>query len=201
MIAVLRKCGWLLVLVAVSTQAEIYVYEGPDGERIVSDRPIRGHDLVSRRDTVEGAGQLLAYRPANGASRADVEAWIRIASRHHKVDPDLVRAVVHVESSFDPNAYSSAGAAGLMQLMLETAREYDVTDRHDPRQNIHAGTQHLSKLLTRYGDLRLALAAYNAGAGAVDQYGGIPPYPETERYVVKVMQRHAELKRRGTSTD
>jgi len=104
------------------------------------------------------------------------------------VDPELVRAVIEVESAFEPGAVSAKGAMGLMQLMPATARQYGVADPFDPRSNIEAGTQHLRSLLDRY-DLSLALAAYNAGAGAVERYGGVPPYRETKAYVRRVMSR------------
>ncbi len=104
------------------------------------------------------------------------------------VDADLVRAVIEVESAFEPRAVSAKGAMGLMQLMPATARQYGVADLFDPRANIDAGTRHLRTLLDRY-DLSLALAAYNAGAGAVDRYGGVPPYRETKDYVRRVMSR------------
>jgi len=104
------------------------------------------------------------------------------------VDPDLVRAVIEVESAFEPRAVSAKGAMGLMQLMPATARQYGVADPFDPRSNIEAGTRHLRSLLDRF-DLSLALAAYNAGVGAVERYGGVPPYRETRSYVRRVMAR------------
>ena len=105
----------------------------------------------------------------------------------HRVDPLLVEAVVACESAFDPEAISSAGAMGLMQLMPETARSLGVTDAFDSAQNLDGGCRHLAALLTAFdGDRRLAVAAYNAGEGAVRRAGGIPPYPETIHYVRKV---------------
>ncbi|MDZ7686423.1 MAG: lytic transglycosylase domain-containing protein [Gammaproteobacteria bacterium] len=114
---------------------------------------------------------------------------VEVASRRYNLDPALVEAVIYVESGFDPHAVSHRGAAGLMQLMKGTAESYRVSERHDPRQNIHAGTKHLAALLDRFGTVRLALAAYNAGAGAVKRYDGVPPYPETQRYIKKVFER------------
>ncbi len=104
------------------------------------------------------------------------------------VDPELVAAVIAVESASRPRAVSAKGAMGLMQLMPGTAREYGVTNPFDPRANIEAGTKHLKALLDRY-DLSRALAAYNAGEGAVERYGGVPPFPETRDYVARVMAR------------
>lgn len=111
------------------------------------------------------------------------------AARTIGVEPALLHAVVAVESGFNPYAVSRAGAKGLTQLMDGTARALGVHDPFDPWQNLLGGARYLKGLLTRYrGDLHLALAAYNAGPGAVDRFGGIPPYQETQRYVAKVSQ-------------
>jgi hypothetical protein len=114
----------------------------------------------------------------------------RIAARH-AVDAALVQAVIHAESAFNPRARSSAGAQGLMQLMPQTAARLGVADPFDAEQNIDAGVRYLAELLRRYDqDLRLAVAAYNAGPGAVEEYGGIPPYAETQAYVERVALLH-----------
>jgi len=117
---------------------------------------------------------------------AHVDALIAKAAAEHAVDPNLVRAVIKVESAYKPRARSHKGAMGLMQLMPATAREYGVRNAYDPAENINAGVKHLRSLLDRY-EVRLAVAAYNAGAGAVERYNGIPPYRETREYVRKVL--------------
>lgn len=113
---------------------------------------------------------------------------IRKASLAHDVDYSLIRSVIEVESNFNPNALSHAGAQGLMQLMPATARRYDVKDAYDPTENINAGTRYLKYLLKKYdGNTKLALAAYNAGETAVATYSGIPPYAETKNFVAKTL--------------
>ncbi len=114
---------------------------------------------------------------------------IREVASRYGVDPVLVESVIRVESAWNPWAVSRKGAQGLMQLMPRTASALGVRDAFDPRQNIEGGVRHLRYLLARYpSDLSLALAAYNAGERAVDQHGGVPPYPETQQYVQRVMR-------------
>jgi len=123
-------------------------------------------------------------------ARAAFSREIREVAERNGVDPALVEAVIRVESAFNPWAVSPKGAQGLMQLMPRTANALGVRDSFNPRQNIEGGVRHLRYLLDRYpGNLSLALAAYNAGEGAVDYYGGVPPYAETRQYVQKVLQR------------
>jgi Transglycosylase SLT domain len=121
----------------------------------------------------------------------DVRALAVSAAHRHGIDPGLILAVVSIESGFRPEAVSPKGAQGLMQLMPGTSRDLGVADPLDPEQNLDGGVRHLGALLTLYdGDLTRALAAYNAGAGAVSRHGGVPPYRETQAYVKKVLARY-----------
>jgi soluble lytic murein transglycosylase-like protein len=120
-------------------------------------------------------------------SQGDIDSAIEQAAARHNVDPNLVRAVVKVESNFNPNAVSRKGAMGLMQLMPSTARELKVNNPFDPEQNVDAGVRQLKQLLENYGgDIKLTLAAYNAGAGAVARSSGVPHYAETQNYVRRI---------------
>lgn len=120
--------------------------------------------------------------------RTDLRRMVIRVSEEHGMDPKLVDALVRVESDYNPRAVSRRGAMGLMQLMPATARRLEVDDPFDPEDNVRGGTRELSRLVERYaGSLPLALAAYNAGEGAVAQYSGIPPYSETRSYVSRIL--------------
>jgi len=115
------------------------------------------------------------------------DGLIGLTARQHRVQPALVKAVIAVESNFDATAVSKKGAQGLMQLMPATALRLGVEDPFQPTQNVRGGTIYLRSMLDRYGDMERALAAYNAGPSAVDRHGGVPPYPETQDYVARVL--------------
>jgi soluble lytic murein transglycosylase-like protein len=196
----------LLLSAAFPAMAEIYIYQGPNGERLITDRPPHSSDqynLLAKRDSLSDAGHIMANRPVIVGGPKAFSGYISSASIRYRVDAALIEAIIKVESDFDPNAVSKAGAAGLMQLMLPTAEYYQVDNRFNPRQNIHGGVAHLRDLLDRYeGELPLVLAAYNAGSTAVTRYGGIPPFPETRRYISKVLKAHGEFRRyRYASSD
>jgi soluble lytic murein transglycosylase-like protein len=133
--------------------------------------------------------RLLAEQSAEGeTTTGSFSQLIEQAAEKYGVDADLIEAVIQAESNYDADAVSSAGAQGLMQLMPATAKSLGVTDAFDPVQNINGGVKLLSQLLNQYdGNVKLALAAYNAGPGAVAKYDGIPPYKETQKYVSKVL--------------
>lgn len=124
-----------------------------------------------------------------------IDQMVRDAADHYKVDPLLVHAVISVESNYNPHAVSPVGAQGLMQLMPGTARQLGVRNAFDAEENIRAGVRHLRDLQDQYKDDRLALAAYNAGAGAVKKYGWIPPYRETQDYVYKVGKKYGDARK------
>jgi len=150
------------------------------GEVRLPPSAVRGFVPDEVLDEVEGA-------PAG----SDLNGLVEQAARRHGLDPALVLAVVSVESSFRPQAVSPKGAQGLMQLMPRTAASLGVEDALDPGQNVDAGVRHLESLVRLYdGDLTRALAAYNAGQGAVARYGGVPPYRETRAYVRRVLERY-----------
>jgi soluble lytic murein transglycosylase-like protein len=119
--------------------------------------------------------------------QVDINALVEKFGRRYNVDPDLIHAVIRQESNYDPFAVSRQGAMGLMQLVPETADRFGVQDVFDPAENVQGGVKFLRFLLDRYeGDSALTLAAYNAGEGAVEKYGGVPPYQETTDYVARI---------------
>jgi len=142
-----------------------------------------GHDSVQSAN----AKILAANSRGHQASQEEVDSSIVMAAARHNVDPNLVRAVIKVESNFNSNAVSRKGAIGLMQLMPQTARELKVKNPFDPDQNVDAGVRHLKYLLESYnGNVDLTLAAYNAGEGAVRRSAGVPRYSETQNYVRRI---------------
>lgn len=173
----------------------MYVVRRPNG--VLEYTNVRPAGRYERSFAVVTGG--LAADPASridwnhvGLNLTAYAAEVAAASARHGVDPALVRAIMHAESAFQPNALSPKGAQGLMQLMPATAGDYGVTDAFDPVQNIDAGVEHLAMLLDLYdGDVTLAAAAYNAGQGAVARYGNqVPPFAETQVYVQRVNVLH-----------
>ncbi len=145
--------------------------------------------LLGRLETKnQGSANSASTTGGSQSATGDFASLINQAAEKYGVNSNLVEAVIKAESNFNPNAVSSAGALGLMQLMPATANGLGVTNALDPAQNIDGGVRFLSQLLSHYnGNVRLAVAAYNAGPGAVDKYGGIPPYQETQTYVNRVL--------------
>jgi hypothetical protein len=169
------------------------VREDPGSGRLVRVARITGRSerIVKAQADAAGPGAVVQGGAAQSGSddpgRVDLDALIRRLSERYELAPELVRAVIRQESAFDPFAVSVKGAQGLMQLMPGTARRFGVQDVFDPAENVLGGVKYLRHLLDRYeGDTRLALAAYNAGEGAVDRYKGVPPYAETRDYVQRI---------------
>jgi hypothetical protein len=170
---------------ASTVHAQVYTSRNANGVVEATNVPDSPGYLL----TYPGKGTLIHSRgfQRNPAYWSMYDHHVEEAARLHQVSPDLVKAIIAVESEFDQWAVSSKGARGLMQLMPDTARRLGVADSFDARQNIFGGTQYLRALLDQFGgDVDLALAAYNAGPNAVLRYGGIPPYRETRGYVQKV---------------
>lgn len=168
-----------------AARADIYAQRMPDGRVVFTDVPTGGDFRMIIRESPP---------PASASAQTWQEYAHKEARRSH-LDPRLVRAVIYVESGENPAAVSPKGAMGLMQLMPATARCLGVDDPMHPRQNIKGGVQYLAQMLERFdGNVRLALAAYNAGPGAVEKFNGIPPYPETQDFVEKVLRVYRKAK-------
>ncbi len=173
-----------------SAVAEIYKYRGADGSIHFTDKPMRGNYRLLWRSGKEKRNRQSNYNLIRfRRNKAELTPIIDDIAKQLHLHPGLLHAVVMVESAYDPKALSRKGARGLMQLMPETAKRYGVSDYYDPRQNLQAGGEYLRDLLQLFEyDIKLALAAYNAGENAVFKYDKqIPPYPETQNYVKKVL--------------
>jgi soluble lytic murein transglycosylase-like protein len=181
-----------LFCVSTASAAKIYVYERSDGSRLITDhRHLEAGYRLIKTYGVDNDGWA-TIRPQRSHRLRPIpsrfDPLIRNTASQFGVDAALVKAVVHVESGFDPRAVSPKGASGLMQLMPQTASRYGVHRIFDPRQNITGGVRYLRDLLSGFaGNTRLALAGYNAGENAVIRYNGVPPYPETRGYITRVM--------------
>lgn len=181
--------GWHLEL---AWAGPTYVYKQANGTVRFSDKPppdgTQAKVFSARRSTFSW------YRvaPLRGGGRLFLDRYNREIAENvalHDVDPFLVKALIHCESGYNPLAVSPKGAQGLMQLMPERARMLGVRNAFDPAQNIEGGVQHLAFLLDKFrGNIKFALAAYNAGEGAVEKYGGMPPYDETQKYVQCILK-------------
>jgi soluble lytic murein transglycosylase-like protein len=173
------------------SQADIYRTVGADGVISFTNSPKKGGKLYARTEAPA------VHMPSDSSpGRHDrYDDHIRQAAALYQIPEELVRAVIKVESDFDPRAVSPANARGLMQLIPETADRMLVTDVFDPRQNIFGGVRYLRVLANLFnGDIELTLAGYNAGEGAVIRHGGIPPFPETVDYVKRVLSYYREYR-------
>ena len=189
--------GSLLALLVAATpaRADIYSFADDKGVTHFTNVPADGRYQLLLRSAPEISEAGARISSAMLARAAEYDVIIETAAAETSVQPDLLRAVIVVESGFDPRAVSDKGARGLMQLMPATARAYGASDVSDPTQNVQAGARYLRDLIDRYeNDLELVLAAYNAGETAVERYGrAIPPYRETRRYVPKALRVYRSL--------
>ena len=163
-------------------------------DRITAFRDSRGRVVFVNEQPPEPLQSTAISTAADGITEVPetLDGVIASAAQRHQVDPDLVRAVVRVESNFNPRAVSPSGAMGLMQLVPATARRFGVGNAFDPGANVDGGVRYLKHLMTMFrGDLRLSLAAYNAGENAVGRYRGVPPYEETRNYLRKISQHYS----------
>lgn len=185
-----------------------YAYTDAEGVLHVTNVPQRRPGQWSLYKTLEGSGgdDVARGRASARSGRAPVrlgaerlhryDSIIRAAAQRYQLPESLLRAVIHTESNYYAHAVSRAGAMGLMQLMPKTAKALGVRDPNDPGQNVHGGARYLRLLANRYdGDMVLVLAAYNAGAGNVEKYGGVPPFAETRSYVRSVLRRYYAYER------
>lgn len=187
-----------------------YAYTDAQGILHVTNVPGRRQGDWALFRSLEGSGGddvargRAAAREGRAPVRADAErlhrwdSYIRAAAQRYQLPESLLRAVIHTESNYYAQAVSRAGAVGLMQLMPKTAKALGVRDPFDPGQSVHGGARYLRLLANRYdGDMVLVLAAYNAGAGNVEKYGGVPPFAETRAYVRSVLRRYYAYERQA----
>jgi soluble lytic murein transglycosylase-like protein len=196
-----RRAGFVLLamLVAVPASAEIERSVGKDGVIDLNNSRDAAKARALRKEgkSLDAVPPVQAVMPSTNSSEL-AERYddpIREAATLYHLPEGLIRAVIHAESNFDPRVVSPANAKGLMQLLPSVAERMMVTDIMDPRQNILGGSRYLRVLANTFnGNLQLTVAAYNAGAGAVARYGGIPPYAETQAYVAKVLEYYQEYR-------
>ncbi len=170
----------LALVAATPAWANIYKKVGPDGRVSFTDTPTEEGYRIYIRETPD----VLPWR-----------TYAHVVAERLDLDPKLVRALIYVESGERPDAVSNKGAMGLMQLMPQTAKELGVSNPMRPRENVRGGVHYFSQMMERFGgDVKLALAAYNAGPSAVEKYGGIPPFKETQDFVRKVLNIYAKVK-------
>ncbi|MBL0226456.1 MAG: lytic transglycosylase domain-containing protein [Geobacteraceae bacterium] len=178
----------LMMLAVISVQADIYRYEDDEGIVHFTDAPTDRRFKIFMRDLKKDRQLRTKLQLASSVNPAEYEQIISSSAAKYGVSASLIKAVIHAESGYNPNAVSRKGASGLMQLMPGTARSLKVSNSFDPKDNVEGGVKYLRFLLDTFrGDVSLAVAAYNAGLNKVARYGGIPPYNETRTYVNRVL--------------
>lgn len=197
-----------LSTLSVTAQAgNMYIYKDQGGQVLLTNvNPSGNFDKFTKKVKVtyykdskmyDGGSDSSNYgnsAASNSGSRNSYDAYIRASAERHGVDPALMKAMMHTESAFNPNARSPVGAQGLMQLMPATARRFKVSNAWNPAENIEGSAKYIAWLMRRFNNnVEFAVAGYNAGEGNVDKYNGIPPFKETRNYVKKVMSRYHSL--------
>ncbi|MBN2194165.1 MAG: lytic transglycosylase domain-containing protein [Polyangiaceae bacterium] len=191
--------GGVALALSPASRADIYKTVDQDGVISFTSRPKDRSSVVVAR-SARPAPRVTMPRDRSPERTTRYDPYIRQAAGLYQIPEDLIRAVIKVESDFDPRAVSPKDARGLMQLIPATARRMLVSDPFDPRQNIFGGTRYLRVLANLFnGDLELTIAAYNSGEGAVIRYGGIPPYAETQDYVVRVLAHYRAYRAASTA--
>jgi soluble lytic murein transglycosylase-like protein len=192
-IGVTASFSLLLTALPILSSAEIFIYQEKDGTTWFTDHKALSDDF----QFIRTYGRPTATKSCTGVTREILNNrakphmnWVEHYAQLYELDHRLVKSVIEVESCFDAYAVSRVGARGLMQLMPATAKELGVSEPFNARQNIRGGSSYLRKMMNRFdGDVKLALAAYNAGPGAVEKYKGIPPYKETQSYVKRILKK------------
>ncbi len=185
------------IVVAGSASADIYTYTDSEGVVHFSTTRTPGAKVYIKANKAKQRGTVTPVMPSDTSIErfTRYDDSIREAATLYQIPMELVRAIIKVESDYDPRAVSVAGARGLMQMIPATAERMQVRDAFDPRENIFGGVRYLRVLANTFnGDLQLTIAGYNAGEGAVIRYGGIPPYEETRMYVAKVLAYYQQYR-------
>jgi soluble lytic murein transglycosylase-like protein len=186
LLVTLQVC--LFLLPVAPSRADIYRYEDDEGIVHFTDAPTDRRFKVFMRDLKKDKQLRTKLQFSSSVNPAEYDSIISTCATKYGVNPCLIKAVIHAESGYNPNAVSRKGASGLMQLMPGTARSLKVSNSLDPQDNVEGGVKYLRFLLDTFrGDVSLAVAAYNAGLNKVARYGGIPPYNETRTYVNRVL--------------
>lgn len=195
----------LMALLPGQASADIFSYTDDEGVVHFSNKPSTDprYQLYLKSSPRERRAGVTPVMPTDASPErfTRYNEWIRGAAILYQIPEELIRAVIMCESNYDPRAVSPAGAQGLMQLMPETAMRMQVRDSFDPRENIYGGTRYLRVLANMFnGDLELTVAGYNAGEGAIVRFAGIPPYEETQGYVVRVLSYYRRYRTLGDPT-